>query len=131
MPTTALSGQIFASWASCSTILRLGEPQAVDDTMLMKVVETDGKLAKPPLLELDAGSRSVLQPLSLNVAICDLGASSLMPMDTVMADAVDAYNCSIWTDPGETTASGAGCWVALGAAATLKAYLRACISSRW
>jgi hypothetical protein len=24
---------------------------------------TDGKLAKPPLLELDAGSRSVLQPL--------------------------------------------------------------------
>ena len=46
----------------------------------------------------DILSRNILMDGSLNVAICDLGASTLMPMDTVMADAVDAYNCSIWTD---------------------------------
>ncbi|OQE12765.1 hypothetical protein PENFLA_c063G03213 [Penicillium flavigenum] len=46
----------------------------------------------------DLLGRNILMDGSLNVAICDLGASSVMPIDTVMADAVDDYNCSIWTD---------------------------------
>ncbi|KAJ6142509.1 hypothetical protein N7471_001962 [Penicillium samsonianum] len=46
----------------------------------------------------DILSRNILLDGSLNVAICDLGASSVMPIDTVMANAVDDYNCSIWTD---------------------------------
>ncbi|CAG7959652.1 unnamed protein product [Penicillium nalgiovense] len=46
----------------------------------------------------DLLSRNILMDGSLNVAICDLGASSVMPIDTVMLDAVDDYNCSIWTD---------------------------------
>lgn len=46
----------------------------------------------------DILSRNILLDGSLNVAICDLGASSIMPIDAVLADAVDDYNCSIWTD---------------------------------
>ncbi|KXG51718.1 uncharacterized protein PGRI_091110 [Penicillium griseofulvum] len=46
----------------------------------------------------DLLSRNILLDDSSNVVIADLGASSIMPMDTVMADAVDEYNCSIWTD---------------------------------
>ncbi|CAG8885683.1 unnamed protein product [Penicillium egyptiacum] len=46
----------------------------------------------------DILSRNILLDGSLNVAICDLGASSIMPIDTIMANAVDEYNCSIWTD---------------------------------
>ncbi|KAK4866328.1 hypothetical protein LT330_008669 [Penicillium expansum] len=46
----------------------------------------------------DILSRNILLDGSLNVAICDLGASSIMPIDTVMAHTVDEYNCSIWTD---------------------------------
>ncbi|KAJ5494849.1 hypothetical protein N7463_010936 [Penicillium fimorum] len=46
----------------------------------------------------DILSRNILLDGSLNVVIADLGASTIMPIDTVMMDAVDDYNCSIWTD---------------------------------
>ncbi|KAJ5186080.1 hypothetical protein N7491_006050 [Penicillium cf. griseofulvum] len=46
----------------------------------------------------DILSRNILLDGSSNVVIADLGASSVMPIDTVMADVVDDYNCSIWTD---------------------------------
>ncbi|KGO67464.1 hypothetical protein PITC_009150 [Penicillium italicum] len=46
----------------------------------------------------DVLSRNILLDGSSNVVICDLGASSVMPIDTIMAHTVDEYNCSIWTD---------------------------------
>ncbi|KAJ5688467.1 hypothetical protein N7536_011086 [Penicillium majusculum] len=46
----------------------------------------------------DILTRNILLDGSLNLAICDLGASSIMPIDTIMEDTVDEYNCSIWTD---------------------------------
>ncbi|KAJ5827853.1 hypothetical protein N7447_004616 [Penicillium robsamsonii] len=50
------------------------------------------------IIHSDILSRNILLDGSLNVVIADLGASTIMPIDTVMADAVDDYNCSIWTD---------------------------------
>ncbi|KAF4770657.1 hypothetical protein N7455_007546 [Penicillium solitum] len=46
----------------------------------------------------DILTRNILLDGSLNLAICDLGVSSIMPIDTIMDDTVDEYNCSIWTD---------------------------------
>jgi serine/threonine protein kinase len=46
----------------------------------------------------DVLARNILLDESSNVVLADLGASSIMPLDTVMTDAVDKYNCSIWTD---------------------------------
>ncbi|KAJ5159280.1 uncharacterized protein N7500_008931 [Penicillium coprophilum] len=46
----------------------------------------------------DILSRNILLDGSLNVVITDLGASTIMPINTVMVNAVDDYNCSIWTD---------------------------------
>ncbi|OQE41207.1 hypothetical protein PENCOP_c005G02795 [Penicillium coprophilum] len=46
----------------------------------------------------DILSRNILLDGSLNVVIADLGASTIMPINTVMVNAVDDYNCSIWTD---------------------------------
>lgn len=50
------------------------------------------------IIHSDILTRNILLDGSLNVAICDLGASSIMPIDTIMEDTVDEYNCSIWTD---------------------------------
>lgn len=46
----------------------------------------------------DILTRNILLDGSLNLAICDLGASSIMSIGTIMLDRVDGYNCSIWTD---------------------------------
>ncbi|KAJ5957932.1 hypothetical protein N7501_012211 [Penicillium viridicatum] len=50
------------------------------------------------IIHSDILSRNILLDGSLNLAICDFGASSTMPIGTIMADTVDEYNCSIWTD---------------------------------
>ncbi|CAI7639473.1 unnamed protein product [Penicillium glandicola] len=50
------------------------------------------------VLHRDILARNILLDDSLNAEIMDLGASKIMPMDTVMAHAVDSSDCSIWTD---------------------------------
>ncbi|KAJ5951544.1 uncharacterized protein N7479_009957 [Penicillium vulpinum] len=50
------------------------------------------------IIHCDILTRNILMDGSQNLVIADLGASRVMPIDTVMADAVDEFECSIWTD---------------------------------
>ena len=42
--------------------------------------------------------RNVLLDSSLNAILADFGAATVLPLGSVMTDAVDRYNCSMWTD---------------------------------
>jgi serine/threonine protein kinase len=42
--------------------------------------------------------RNILIDGSLNAMLADFGASTVLPLDSVMVDTVDQYNCSMWTD---------------------------------
>ncbi|KAJ5772751.1 hypothetical protein N7457_007647 [Penicillium paradoxum] len=50
------------------------------------------------VIHCDILPRNLLLDDAQDIMIMDLGASTAMPLSTVMVDAVDRYNCSMWTD---------------------------------